>query len=592
MKETNGRMKSNSRTKGASPRRPLAVLTIISRNYLAQARVLAKSFLEHEPQSRFYLLVVDSLPPDAELESGITLLRPEELNLPDFNEFCFKYTLVEFNTAVKPYCLALLMERYGEEELVYLDPDILVMKPLDEVRDAFSSGNIVLTPHITRPIPRDGLHPTEADLLFSGVYNLGFIALKSSPDTRQFLNWWEERLEEGCTIDTARGLFTDQKWIDLVPSLFPSTVILRDPTYNVAYWNLHERTIGRSGGKFSVNGSPLTFYHFSGFHPDQPHLLCKHQVRGQKVEQGTPLAELLHLYADLLMEQGYWMATRWPYGYATFDNGLTVHPLLRKLYLNLSPEERKPFGNPFQADHSSSFFDWATRTRPEQGGLSLFLRSLYDSRYDLQALFPDVSGQDREAFLKWAVTDGPAQMRFDPELVRVHPSPPPQAAGPGTVEPAGIPEQPAAQVARSHRTTKELNPEEYEGMIARIRHAVRTRLPEGAVVMVVSKGESRLIQLDGRLGWHFPQSREGDYGDFYPPDSATAIALLEMLRRKGGEYLLIPCTASWWLEHYEEFYRHLEGCYQPFWEDEDCLIYRLKAQEQSFSGAAVPPPSR
>ena len=35
-------------------------------------------------------------------------------------------------------------------------------------------------------------------------------------------------------------MFTDQRWIDFVPSLFDH-FILKDPTYNVAYWNLHER---------------------------------------------------------------------------------------------------------------------------------------------------------------------------------------------------------------------------------------------------------------------------------------------------------------------------------------------------------------
>ncbi len=37
--------------------------------------------------------------------------------------------------------------------------------------------------------------------------------------------------------------FTDQRWCDLVPSLFDRVHIERDPGYNVASWNLSTRRI-------------------------------------------------------------------------------------------------------------------------------------------------------------------------------------------------------------------------------------------------------------------------------------------------------------------------------------------------------------
>jgi len=40
----------------------MAACTIVSRNYLSHARILAESFARHEPDGRFYLLVVDRLP--------------------------------------------------------------------------------------------------------------------------------------------------------------------------------------------------------------------------------------------------------------------------------------------------------------------------------------------------------------------------------------------------------------------------------------------------------------------------------------------------------------------------------------------------
>ncbi len=49
---------------------------------------------------------------------------------------------------------------------------------------------------------------------------------------------------------------------------------------------------------------------------------------------------------------------------------------------------------------------------------------------------------------------------------------------------------------------------------------------------------------------HFPQDASGGYAGHHPHDSATAIAELEELRRRGAEYLVLPATARWWLDFY------------------------------------------
>src|SRR5205085_9752019 len=76
--------------------------TIISRNYLGQARVLAESYLAHHPDGRFYLLILDRLPAGVELDPRIRLVDPADLPLDDLYDMCFKYDVVELATAVKP----------------------------------------------------------------------------------------------------------------------------------------------------------------------------------------------------------------------------------------------------------------------------------------------------------------------------------------------------------------------------------------------------------------------------------------------------------------------------------------------------------
>ena len=65
-------------------------------------------------------------------------------------------------------------------------------------------------------------------------------------------------------------MFTDQRWVDFVPSFFDH-YILKDPGYNVAYWNLHGRARDAPTAiDISWTASPLRFFHFSGFDSGSP----------------------------------------------------------------------------------------------------------------------------------------------------------------------------------------------------------------------------------------------------------------------------------------------------------------------------------
>lgn len=127
-------------------------------------------------------------------------------------------------------------------------------------------------------------------------------------------------------------------------------------------------------------------------------------------------------------------------------------------------------------------------------------------------------------------------------------------------------------------TSRSFAPSKYLGyrqLVHRIREVVRMHLPDDAQVIVVSKGDDVLLDLGGRLAQHFPQDEDGAYAGYYPADSCAAIDHLETLRARGGDFLLFPNTAFWWLDHYAEFREHLEVRYQRIWRDNSCIIYRL-----------------
>src|SRR5438552_17351183 len=108
-----------------------AVCTIISKNYLAQARALAESLEQTNPGVPMFVLLVDRvdgyLDPQAE---PFTLIELEQLPINDLPRFCFQYSVLELSTASKPFLLDYLFKHFGFRKSVYLDPDIFVFVSL------------------------------------------------------------------------------------------------------------------------------------------------------------------------------------------------------------------------------------------------------------------------------------------------------------------------------------------------------------------------------------------------------------------------------------------------------------------------------
>jgi hypothetical protein len=116
----------------------------------------------------------------------------------------------------------------------------------------------------------------------------------------------------------------------------------------------------------------------------------------------------------------------------------------------------------------------------------------------------------------------------------------------------------------------------YERLVERVRGVARAALPPDADVLVVSRGDDALLDLAGRRAAHFPQAPGGVYAGHHPADSADAVARLEALRAAGARYLLLPATASWWLDHYAGLARHLADRHRRLVDVPDtCIVWEL-----------------
>jgi glycosyltransferase involved in cell wall biosynthesis/SAM-dependent methyltransferase len=384
------------------------ICTIIAKNYVAQARVLASSFAQHHPGGRCSVLVIDDY--EGYLDAGaepFEILTPEQIGCREFDEMAWRYDVLELSTAVKPWLLAHLLEA-GAPAITYLDPDIRVFSSLERLDSLAKEHGVVLTPHNTTPLPDDGKRPNQIDILLAGVYNLGYVSLGAGEEIDTLLGWWRERLLNDCRVDPLNGYFVDQRWFDLAPGLVSDRAIVREPQFNVAYWNLHSRELARDGDDYTVDGEPLGFFHFSGFDPLAPDVLSRHQSR-VVVRPNSALERICGEYADAALAAGFAEARNWPYSYHELHSGASFTRRLRKLY-EVAVEVGALQEPPFSEAGSAAFMSWLAEPAPgAPAGVNRLLAELYGTRADLQEAFPDVGGADHAAFLRWAGDTGVAE---------------------------------------------------------------------------------------------------------------------------------------------------------------------------------------
>lgn len=284
--------------------------TICSNNYLAQANILKESFLQFNPDFIFYICLTDQLSKEIDYKNFepaviVPVSKVDRLPLQDLTK---KYDIVEFNTCVKPTFIKYLIEKHGQAELLYfIDPDICFYNSIQFVNELLKTKSIVLTPHITRPIPLDEYLPSEHLFLNYGIYNLGFLGLNvKDPEVKMMLDWWEQKTLHLGYNRTQDGLFVDQLWMNLVPVYYKNVHILKEAAFNMAPWNLQERSVKsiiENGTVILNDDSKLVFYHFSNL--DELRTEISRFYKRYKFSDFPLLGELYQAYFRRLDTQNY-----------------------------------------------------------------------------------------------------------------------------------------------------------------------------------------------------------------------------------------------------------------------------------------------
>ncbi|PYF75458.1 hypothetical protein [Pedobacter nutrimenti] len=347
--------------------------TIVAKNYIGLARILEKSFKDNNPETDFFVFVVDEfddMTNATNLPDNLIFAR-SILEIPDdkWIDMSFKYDLTEFCTSIKPTCFMHLLKRTEYEKIIYLDPDIYVYNSFDVIFKMLDEQSIVITPHFS--IIQDihlGETP-ERDLMGNGVFNLGFCAIKRSEIAKRMLTWWSERLFDKCYIDSYETYFTDQKWMDFLPCFFNSDELLvtRHLGMNIAPWNFFERKIFLKNEKLFVTSRnretdtekvvlPVLFVHYSGYNYNELKKgnVIQNNIASLKKYEDVEL--LTNFYARAIQENSFIFDEfiKEKYKYGVFDNGVTIKKIHRRLYRALK-NKGQVVHTPFSSEERSFY---------------------------------------------------------------------------------------------------------------------------------------------------------------------------------------------------------------------------------------------
>ncbi len=235
-----------------------AVCTISTLSHRFKTRALFSS-LKKITQADFFALYIDQ-PLMQESDGLYQVIRINQLNSNETSRLN-KYSMDKRRWASKPFLLLHLLN-HGYDAVIYVDNDIYFFKSPEFLFEKLEQRSVLLTPHYYPADAKKNQIWLEANFRV-GLYNAGFIGVSSK--AKEAMQWWGNCCLYNMKKSYSRGLFDDQKYLDLMPVLFDEVEIIRHRGCNVAGWNIETsvRSLNNKGELVFNNEWPLIFIHFN-----------------------------------------------------------------------------------------------------------------------------------------------------------------------------------------------------------------------------------------------------------------------------------------------------------------------------------------
>ncbi|MCW5892782.1 MAG: glycosyltransferase family 4 protein [bacterium] len=419
--DDDGRSRRRTDTGGA------CVVTVCTRDHLHFAKVLAASVRAKHPELPVLVVLADGYEPEDLGVADATTVPAPALGVDRLPYLALKYSATDLCCALKPAAVQFAGRELGFDRVVYLDADIRLYARMDALLAALDHADVVAVPHTLAPLPnpeRLWERPSLGDLAYAGVLNAGLFAMTMGEASTRFLAQWEQLVTREGAFLPSQGGQMEQNAFNWVIAFADRVHVLRDPAYDVAYWNLHDRSVrwaGLDGGAgWLVDGRPLVAFHFSGFSPFDPTTLSRHQNRYSLLHLPS-LARLYETYADELLGAGAAAYTARGYGFDRFPSGIRIDTRMRDIF-----KEHEEFLyrdlDPWTPEGERWYCRALLSPVPYLGSIvPVLFDAIYRERADLQVGYPDAPLSPK-GFLVWIVRHGLVEYDYEALFCRHRPT--------------------------------------------------------------------------------------------------------------------------------------------------------------------------
>lgn len=233
-----------------------AICTISTESHLFKSKATLKSVKAFFDVDLFCLLT-DTNNQEEKKEVAFTTLF--DLTTEAAKSIIKKYNGDKLRWALKPIYTLFLLEK-GYDAVIYVDNDIYFHSSPDFLFEKLKTSSFLLTPHFYKSNPKKDQNWLEANYRV-GLYNAGFFGVNKN--AIPILDWWAGCCLYGVKKAYWRGLYDDQKYLDLVPVIFDKVEIVKHRGCNFAGWNCNEVLLEERNNQLYINGDQLVFIHYA-----------------------------------------------------------------------------------------------------------------------------------------------------------------------------------------------------------------------------------------------------------------------------------------------------------------------------------------
>lgn len=224
--------------------------TISTQSHLFKTYALADSIQQFGGELKVLIVDSDEVNHVENIPANIEFHHLGQISFERIVQTKRTYKKDKLRWALKPAYLLYLLPNY--QELIYVDNDVFFYHDFNFLFEELRTSDVLLTPHFYPSSPKNDQTWLESNFRL-GLYNAGFIGVNKK--AKNALEWWSDCCMYEMKRSYWRGLFDDQKYLDLLPILFDGVRIIKDRGCNFAGWN----------DQIALLENEIVFIHFNQF---------------------------------------------------------------------------------------------------------------------------------------------------------------------------------------------------------------------------------------------------------------------------------------------------------------------------------------